>query len=281
MCGIHSLVNTILIVSIILVNLKNWKHIYIYILFLVWTNAHVFLAQSERHTLATLFTHKYIYLELDLNRAMDHPIIHRLLRTSFQSWKRDNEGSWSPPAFLDTYFITMSLISSFFDYVNALDSSMPFVAIVPNLQELVSLLSFELVQWLGDPFSAPVFQNEDPDEGWWMESTRVQLERFLIGYIRLFNIQDDLEKTKMTKHVKAIKSHLEYCIRVSNDELWGDLFQWSTSLVSLNETHRMGRASVPASRSAVIWNFHIRWLLWMHTWNAPLVKGKMDSDGFI
>ena len=39
----------------------------------------------------------------------------------------------------------------------------------------------------------------------------------------------------MTKHVKAIKSHLEYCIRVSNDELWGDLFQWSTSLVSLNE----------------------------------------------
>ena len=73
---------------------------------------------------------------------------------------------------------------------------MPFVAIVPNLQELVSLLSFELVQWLGDPFSAPVFQNEDPDEGWWMESTRVQLERFLIGYIRLFNIQDDLEKQK-------------------------------------------------------------------------------------
>ena len=155
---------------------------------------------------------------------MDHPIIHPLLRTSFQSWKRDNEGSWNHPPFLETYFITVALISSFLDYVNALDvsssSRMPFVAIVPNLQELVSLLSFELVQWLGDPFSVPVFQNEDPDEGWWMESTRVQLERFLIGYINLFSLQDDLEKTKMTKHVNAIKSHLERCIRISNDELW-------------------------------------------------------------
>ena len=196
---------------------------------IIRTNVRVFWLNVRDKTHATSFT-----LELDLNRAMDHPIIHRLLRTSFESWKqRDNYGSWSPPAFLETYFTTVAMISCFLDYVNALDvsSSLPFVT---NLQELVSLLSFELVQCLANPYSVPRFQMNDPDEGRWTESTRLQLERFQVSYINLFRIQDDSEKTKLTNVTKAIKTHLEQCAHVSDDELWSDLWQWSVSLGSLN-----------------------------------------------
>ena len=156
---------------------------------------------------------------------MEHPVVHRLLRKGFESW-------WNNPSFLQTYFMAVSMISSVLDYVHALDvsSRMPPMG---NLQELINMLSFELVQCLGEIHSKPSFLSEDPDEGWWRETTRLQLEGFLNGYINLFTIQNATEQAKMKKQVNAMKTHLEYCTNISNDELWADLLQWSRSLYSL------------------------------------------------
>ena len=229
-------------------NFDEYIYIYIYIYLCIRTyiyiykdlfhNLNVLEAQSEQMCFCskceTNTQHvTRLYLNLDLKRAMEHPIIHRLLRKGFESTNRDAQ--WGIPAFLETYFTTVAMVSSFLEYVHALDlySALPAVG---NLQELVSMFQFELVQCLGDCNSVPVFQREDPDEGWWLEITRLQLENYLSAYINLFATQSDMEKAKMNKHVNAMKAQFEFCTRISDDELWTDLWQWSKSLGSLDQS---------------------------------------------